>query len=244
MQHLQNLVYILGRVAEFVYLALLQRRRRSTVVTPDSSSTNDDELTALTANDSVTRFFIPTPPVSHACTSPTMWQRISWLSATLTQLWFLHPTWTQNRSFWRRSQANLLAWYRKTKPNTTKAHIHQSKEMYNTKQTQKLKPALAASYNISPRNGDGLFWSLTYSPGTHMGLSATYHTYYVTVWHLYYQHWHQPWVTITSTTGQYYLNHGSVLHQSWVSITFSSDDNCVTYLRGCVTSQVCKANWN
>ena len=31
-------------------------------------------------------------------------------------------------------QAILLAWYGKTKPNTTKAHIHQSKEMhYNTK---------------------------------------------------------------------------------------------------------------
>jgi len=31
-------------------------------------------------------------------------------------------------------QVNLLAWYGKTKPNTTKAHIHQSKEMYyNTK---------------------------------------------------------------------------------------------------------------
>jgi len=30
-------------------------------------------------------------------------------------------------------QANLLASYGKTKPNTTKAHIHQSKEMfYNT----------------------------------------------------------------------------------------------------------------
>jgi len=27
-------------------------------------------------------------------------------------------------------QANLLAWYGKTKPNTTKAHIHQSKKMY------------------------------------------------------------------------------------------------------------------
>jgi len=45
---------------------------------------------------------------------------------------------TQNRSFRRRPQANLLAWYGKTKPNTTKAHIYQSKEMYNnTKQTQK-----------------------------------------------------------------------------------------------------------
>ena len=28
-------------------------------------------------------------------------------------------------------QVNLLAKYGKTKPNTTKAHIHQSKEMYN-----------------------------------------------------------------------------------------------------------------
>jgi len=29
---------------------------------------------------------------------------------------------------------NLLAWYGKTKPNMTKAHTHQSKEMYyNTK---------------------------------------------------------------------------------------------------------------
>ena len=43
---------------------------------------------------------------------------------------------TQNRSLQRRSQANPLAWYGKTKPNTAKAHIHQSKEMYyNTKQT-------------------------------------------------------------------------------------------------------------
>ena len=43
---------------------------------------------------------------------------------------------TQNTSFCRRSRskANLLAWYGKTKPNPTKAHIHQSEEMYyNTK---------------------------------------------------------------------------------------------------------------
>jgi len=33
-----------------------------------------------------------------------------------------------------------LAWYGKTKPNTTKAHIHQSEEMYyNTKNKQKTK---------------------------------------------------------------------------------------------------------
>jgi len=35
------------------------------------------------------------------------------------------------------AQANLLASYGKTKPNTTKAYIHQSKEMYNTKKNTK-----------------------------------------------------------------------------------------------------------
>jgi len=56
----------------------------------------------------------------------------------LTELWFYVPLDTK-RHFGDVSQANLLAWYGKTKPNTTKAHIHQSKEMYNTKQTQKTK---------------------------------------------------------------------------------------------------------
>ena len=81
--------------------------------------------------------------------------------------------------------ANLLAWYGKTKPNTTKAHIHQSKEMYYDKiNTKKLKPDLVASYDIWPGNRDGLFWFLrfinlsltylhrhlpTYSPVTHTG---------------------------------------------------------------------------
>jgi len=47
----------------------------------------------------------------------------------------------------------------KTKPNTTKACIHQSKEMYyNTKIiTQKLKPGLVAFYDIRPGNRAGLF---------------------------------------------------------------------------------------
>jgi len=61
---------------------------------------------------------------------------------------------TQNRSF---QKANLLAWYRK-KPNTTKAHIHQSKELYYNKiNTKKLKPALVVSYDIRPGNQEGLF---------------------------------------------------------------------------------------
>jgi len=66
----------------------------------------------------------------HFLRSPAPWCQypVDWLSCGFTS----HST--QNRSFRRRSQANLLAWYGKTKANTTEAHIHQSKEMnYNTK---------------------------------------------------------------------------------------------------------------
>ena len=49
----------------------------------------------------------------------------------------LRPTTHKIGHFGDVLQTNLLTWYRKTKPNTTKAHIHQSKEMYyNTKYTQ------------------------------------------------------------------------------------------------------------
>jgi len=52
----------------------------------------------------------------------------------LIELRFLRPTWHKIGHFRDVPQANLLVWYGKTKPNTTKAHIHQSKEMYhNTK---------------------------------------------------------------------------------------------------------------
>jgi len=71
----------------------------------------------------------------------------------------LRPTRHKIGHFGHVPQANLLAWYGKTKPNTTKAHIHQSKEMYyNTKYKKKLKPGLVASYNIRPENGEGLYW--------------------------------------------------------------------------------------
>jgi len=44
----------------------------------------------------------------------------------------LHPNRHKIGHFGDVPQAKLLAWYgKKTKPNTTKAHIHQSKEMYN-----------------------------------------------------------------------------------------------------------------
>jgi len=60
----------------------------------------------------------------------------AWLSCGFTS----HST--QNRSFWRHFPKPIF-WLgmKKTKPDTTKAHIHQSKEMYyNTKWTQKTKP--------------------------------------------------------------------------------------------------------
>jgi len=41
----------------------------------------------------------------------------------------LCPTQHKTGHFGDVPQANLLAWYGKTKPNTTKACIHQSKEM-------------------------------------------------------------------------------------------------------------------
>jgi len=46
----------------------------------------------------------------------------------------------------------------KTKPNTTKACIHRSNEMYYNKlNTTNRKPGLVAFYDIRPGNGAGLF---------------------------------------------------------------------------------------
>ena len=79
--------------------------------------------------------------------------------------------------------------YGKTKPNTTKAHIHQSKQMYyNTKETQKTKANFSHLLWHPPENAEGLFLfrhfinlSLTYllrnlptysQLRTHMGQSS------------------------------------------------------------------------
>jgi len=60
------------------------------------------------------------------------------LSERQTELRFYVPLDTERVISETFPRANLLAWYGKTKRNTTKAHIHQSKEMYcNTKQTPK-----------------------------------------------------------------------------------------------------------
>jgi len=79
----------------------------------------------------------------------------------------LRPTRHKIGHFGDVPQANPLAWYGKTKRNTTKARIHQTREMYYN--TKKLNPGLVASYDIRAGNGEGLFWfqgfinlSLTY----------------------------------------------------------------------------------
>jgi len=56
------------------------------------------------------------------------------------------------------SQANLLVWNGKTKPNTTKARItNQTKCTTTQNKHKKIKPGLVASYDIRPGNGEGLF---------------------------------------------------------------------------------------
>jgi len=56
-------------------------------------------------------------------------------------------------------QATILASYGKTKPNITKAHIHNHMKCTTTRNKhKKLKPGLVASYDIQPGNGEGLCW--------------------------------------------------------------------------------------
>jgi len=55
------------------------------------------------------------------------------------------------------SNTCLIDWIvflRPTTPITTKAHTHQSKEIYNNTKEKKLKPGLlVTSYDIQPGNG-------------------------------------------------------------------------------------------
>ena len=82
------------------------------------------------------------------------WRATDWL----TELWFYVPLDTKYVISRDVPQANLLAWYGKTKPNTTKAHITNHKKCTTTQNKHKnLKPSLDASYNIQPGNGEGLF---------------------------------------------------------------------------------------
>jgi len=58
----------------------------------------------------------------------------------------------------------------KTKPNTTNASIHQSKQkvLQQKINTKKLKPGLVAFYDIPPGNGAGLFSKEKTSKGGHI----------------------------------------------------------------------------
>ena len=54
-------------------------------------------------------------------------------------------------------QANLLAWYGKTKPNTKSMHSPiRRNELQHKINTKKLKPSLVAFYDIRPGNAVGL----------------------------------------------------------------------------------------
>ena len=91
-------------------------------------------------------------------TTPLCWSLSRHWKWWLDSVKVLCPTRHQVGHFRDVAQANLLPWYGKTKPNTTKARIHQSKEMYyNTKiNTKKLKLGLVTSYDIWPGNRQGL----------------------------------------------------------------------------------------
>ena len=95
----------------------------------------------------------------------------------------LRPTRHKIGHFEDVSQANLLAWYGKTKPNTTNAHIHQSKQMYyNTKTKARFSRLLHLSWKWrGPILDSVLHKSVTYllrhlptylQPRTHMGLKG------------------------------------------------------------------------
>jgi len=66
---------------------------------------------------------------------PDFCRPVAFALISVMRMWFyIRPTRHKIGHFGDDPQAKRWAWYGKTKPNTTKAHIHQSKEMYyNTK---------------------------------------------------------------------------------------------------------------
>jgi len=58
------------------------------------------------------------------------YSRLAYIPQLIDWVVVLHPILHKIGHFGDVPQASLFAWYGKTKPNTTKTHIHQSKEMY------------------------------------------------------------------------------------------------------------------
>jgi len=94
----------------------------------------------------------------------------------------LCPTWHKNRWFRRRSprQSLGLEWRKQNRIQQKHTFTNQRSVLQHKINTKKLKPALVASYDIQPGNGDGLFrfrrfinlslaylrtYTLNYSPG-------------------------------------------------------------------------------
>ena len=74
----------------------------------------------------------------------------------MIELWFYVPfytKWVVSKTF---PQANLLAWYGKTKHNKS-THSPIKRNVLQYKINTKLKPGFVAIYNIQPGNGAGLF---------------------------------------------------------------------------------------
>jgi len=79
------------------------------------------------------------------------------------------PTQHKIAHFGNIPQANILAWYGKTKPKSTKARIHQSREELQHKiNFKKLKQGLLASYDIRPGNGEAILVLALYKSVTYL----------------------------------------------------------------------------
>jgi len=139
----------------------------------------------------------------------------------------LCPTGHKIRHFGDAPEANLLARYGKTKPNTTKAHIHLSKEIYNQLKinTKKLKPGLVASYDIQPGNGEGLFWLALHKFLTY--LQPQTHTWPVNIQKSATKQNH---VTLTCTVHKQYNSNTSHLHVQVTVLEQIHKENAIYYI--------------
>jgi len=133
------------------------------------------------------RILANVPTCHHVPASPTLQHNYT-VNTSQTAQWLidwvvvLRPTRHKTGHFGDVPQANLLARYGKTKNNTTKAHIHQSRNCTTTQNKhRKLKPSLVASSDILTGSRVGFWFQrfinllLTYlptylQPRTHMGL--------------------------------------------------------------------------
>jgi len=83
----------------------------------------------------------------------TLYGLLEYVHPTGYWLRFLHPTRHKIGHFGDVPQANLLAWYGKTKTNNKSTHSSIKRNVQQQNKHKKLKPGLVASYDIRPGNG-------------------------------------------------------------------------------------------